>query len=86
MRITDMMQVPNTHRPANTRAKSNTAVSQAREEYSPSAEARDYHVARRALQNTGDVRQSRIDDITARINAGTYNVSADKIAAAIIGG
>ena len=85
MRINDMMQIPNAYRPSSTKAKGSTTVTQAKEEYSPSAAARDYHIARRALQNTSDVRQSRIDDISARIANGTYRVSADAVAAAIIG-
>ena len=85
MRINDIMQVSNQYRPNTARTKAAGTTVQAREEYSPSAAAKDYHIARKALQNTSDIRQSLVDDITARLKAGTYNVSANDLAAAIIG-
>ena len=86
MRINDMMQASNIYRPNQAHKADRAVRAQAREEYSPSAAAKDYHVARRALKDVADIRQSLIDDIAARINAGTYFVAADDVAAAIIGG
>ena len=85
MRINDIMQVSNPYRPGSPQSRATAAKAQAREEYSPSGAAVDYHIARRALQKSPEVRQSLIDDISARINAGTYQVGADEVAAAIIG-
>ena len=51
-----------------------------------SSQASDYQVARRAIQNTPDVRADFVSRIKEQIAAGTYNVSASDVAARIFHG
>jgi negative regulator of flagellin synthesis FlgM len=49
-----------------------------------SAEARDFQVALRALNETTDVRQDKVKQLKAKITAGEYNVNAEEVAERII--
>ena len=51
-----------------------------------SAQAGDYQTARTAIANAPDIRDELVSNIQARLNAGTYNVSARDVAARIFQG
>ena len=51
-----------------------------------SAQAGDYQTARVAIANAPDIRTELVSGIQARLNAGTYNVSANDVAARIFQG
>lgn len=55
-----------------------------RDELTISDLGRDYQVARQALMNVPDIREDRVNVIKARMDAGTYQVSADSFAAKVI--
>ncbi|BCN32563.1 flagellar biosynthesis anti-sigma factor FlgM [Anaeromicropila herbilytica] len=40
---------------------------------------KDYQVAKAAVANTSDVRMDKINELKARMEAGTYNVSDDDL-------
>jgi len=42
--------------------------------------AKELSIAKTAVDQTPDVRQSRVDDIKQQMQAGTYNVTASQIA------
>lgn len=46
--------------------------------------AKSYSVAKNAVAKASDVRMDKVTDIKSRIAAGTYNVSADKVAEKIL--
>lgn len=41
---------------------------------------KDYQIAKKALANTPDIRQDKVDDVKKRMENGTYNVSNDDFA------
>lgn len=47
--------------------------------------AKELSVAKTAVDQTPDVRQTRVDDIKQQMQAGTYNVTAAQIADKMIG-
>lgn len=42
--------------------------------------AKDYQVAKQIVVRTPDVREDRVNDIKARMDAGTYNINAQEVA------
>lgn len=48
--------------------------------------AKELSVAKAAVSQTPDVRQAKVDDIKAQMQAGTYNVTANQVAQKIIDG
>lgn len=52
----------------------------AKDEVSFSDIAKDLAVAKKAVDNTPDVRMEKVNDIKAQIQAGKYNISANQIA------
>ena len=52
--------------------------------YQPSAEMNEFIVARRAVSAAPDVREERIADIQAQMQAGSYFVSAQDIASKML--
>ncbi len=52
----------------------------AKDEVSFSSIAKDLAVAKKAVDNTPDVRMEKVNDIKAQIQAGQYNISANQIA------
>ena len=49
-----------------------------------SSKAKDYQVARKALSDIPDVREDKVNDIKARIQNGTYEVSAEDFAQKLV--
>jgi negative regulator of flagellin synthesis FlgM len=45
---------------------------------------RDYQVAKAAVQNSSDVRADKVNDIKNRMEAGTYDISANEVANKIV--
>ncbi len=41
---------------------------------------KDYQLAKQAVANTADVRTDKVNDIKKRMEAGTYNISAEEVA------
>lgn len=41
---------------------------------------KDYQVAKVAVQNTSDIRADKVNDIKKRMEAGTYDISANEVA------
>jgi len=50
-----------------------------------STKARDVHSIKNALAGVPDIREEKIQELKNRIDAGTYNVSGEKIAGKIVG-
>lgn len=66
-----------------------TRVEKARagaDEVSLSAQAGDYQAARNAIASTPDIREDLVSRINEMLDAGTYNVSAQDVAASIFKG
>ena len=50
-----------------------------------STKARDVQSIKNALAGIPDIREEKVQELRARIEAGTYNVSGEKIAGKIVG-
>lgn len=85
MRIDAYIQVNQLHIiQVNRRAKLNTANSDSRDSLEISSYANAYQVAKKAagdaVSQGTDVRMDRINDIKARMEAGSYHVSVEDVA------
>lgn len=84
MRIDAYIQVNQLYHTSKTKSKANTANSDSRDSLEISSYANAYQVAKKAageavFQGT-DVRMDRINDIKARMEAGSYHVSVEDVA------
>ena len=62
-------------------SKNNKAVTNKKE---ISGTAKLYQVAKSAVASTSDVRMDMVNDVKARIQAGTYNISSEDVADKIL--
>jgi flagellar biosynthesis anti-sigma factor FlgM len=86
MRITNAHQiVANMQRPGRNVQGRTNANEINRDSYTPSEAARDFTTVRRALADCPDIRENKVADIASRIKNGTYSVSAEDVAAKILG-
>ena len=67
-------------------SKNNKAVTNKKEndKYEISDTAKLYQVAKSAVASTSDVRMDMVNDVKARIQAGTYNISSEDVADKIL--
>lgn len=60
-------------------------ISPAKDDVKISSVGRDFTVAMNALKNVPDVRMDRVNELSAKIEKGEYNISGEDIAAKILG-
>jgi len=85
MKITGLSTLQAVSRPANERIEARKSNVQApADSFQASEAAKNFNTARRAAAATPDLRENRIADIAARIQAGTYSVSAYDIASRLV--
>ena len=63
---------------------SGTRNVQARDGFTISNETQSFKAMLQKLHNESEVRQDKVDEFTAKINSGTYNVAAENIAAIML--
>jgi len=82
MRIEAYNQVAQLYQTSNTKNTTQTAKANGmgRDEVQISSTGKDYHVAKAAVAESADIREDLVADIKSRIQAGTYEVSADDFA------
>ncbi len=83
MRIGTYNMVSQIYGSKNTKKLNNvngTSYADFRDEVSFSAMGKDMQIAKNALGNAADVRESLVSDIKSRIKNGTYNVSDEDFA------
>lgn len=56
-----------------------------KDKYELSDTAKLYNIAKAAVSEASDVRMDKVNDIKARIAAGTYNISSEAVADKILG-
>lgn len=87
MMINNLHSISNLYSATQTRStsRSNAASrTQNRDEFVISQTGQDFKTLLNKLKNTSDVREDRVSQLSAQIEAGTYHVSADDIAASIL--
>lgn len=81
MRINGINGVNNVYKPSKmNKAYGADSVSTSTDTLAISGFAKDLQIAKQAVSNAPDVRQTKIDDIKQQMEAGNYNVSASKVA------
>ena len=86
MRISGAYSAYSTVAVKNTPAPQKSRERSATDSVSISAAASDYQLARRAVNDTPDVRAAQVAQLRTQIEAGTYEVNAAAIAAKILRG
>lgn len=66
------------------KAYSASNVSQGKDTLALSSFAKELQVAKKAVSNTPDIRQAKVDEIKQRMEAGTYNITAVQVAEKIV--
>lgn len=67
------------------RVENTNKISPASDDVKISSVGKDFAFAMNAVKNTPDIRMDRVNEISAKIASGEYNVSGDDIAAKILG-
>lgn len=80
MRIDAYMQVNQLYNTKKTRNASKPGTESAKDSLEISSFGSAYQVAKQAAAQTSDVREERVQDIQARMAAGTYQVSIEDVA------
>lgn len=62
-----------------------TGVAAPQEKVDLSTKAKDVQAIKNALASIPDIREEKVQELKGRIEAGTYNVSGEKIAGKIVG-
>lgn len=62
------------------KAYSNSSVSTSKDTLALSDFAKELNVAKQAISNVPEVRQSKVDEIKKQMEAGNYNVTASQLA------
>jgi negative regulator of flagellin synthesis FlgM len=68
------------------KAESAAKSEKTRDQFSLSSEAGDYQAVRKVLAGIPDVRTDRVNQVKAKIESGTYPVTASDVAAKILQG
>ena len=67
------------------RIENTNKISPASDDVKISSVGKDFSFAMNAVKNTPDIRMDRVNEISARLERGEYNVSGNDIAAKILG-
>ena len=67
------------------RVENTNKISPAKDDVKISSVGKDYTIAMNALKDVPDVRMDRVNELSAKIENGEYNVSGEDIAAKILG-
>lgn len=57
-----------------------TKTAAGRDEVQISSFGRDYQIAKQAVADASDIREDRVAEVAAKVNSGSYEVSADDFA------
>jgi len=67
------------------RLENTNKISPAKDDVKISSVGKDFTIAMNALKDVPDIRMDRVNEISAKIASGEYNVSGNDIAAKILG-
>ncbi len=85
MRIDAITNVAQIYQPGKTnKAYASKTASMGKDEVNISSMGQTFQVAKEAVKNAPDVRDDKVADLKARIENGTYDVSADDFAAKLL--
>ena len=85
MRIEAYNQVAQLYKTNKTSRTAKTEKADAvRDEVQISSFGRDYQIAKQAVAEASDIREDKVAELAAKVNAGNYNVSADDFAGKLL--
>lgn len=85
MRINGINNVNNVYKNNKIKkAYGSDVISKGKDTFAISDFAKELQVAKKSVEKTPDVRTSKVDEIKAKMEAGTYNITASQIADKII--
>lgn len=84
MRIDGMQKVAQLYSSNTVKKTEKKKVEAAKDNLQISQAGRDYQIAKKAVSEAPDVRADLVADIKSRLEAGTYDVSADAFAEKVI--
>lgn len=86
MRINPINYVGNVYKPGKaSKAYGESSVSTSKDSLALSDFAKELSVAKKAVNQTPDIRHEKVNAIKSQMEAGTYNVSAAQVADKILG-
>jgi negative regulator of flagellin synthesis FlgM len=85
MRINGINNVNNVYKKNKVKNAYGTSnISKGKDTFAISELAKEVQVAKKAVDKVSDIRENKVNDIKAKIEAGTYNISASDIADKIL--
>lgn len=84
MRIDGLQKVAQLYGSTSVKQAEKKKVETAKDNLQISQAGRDYQIAMKAVSEAPDVREDLVADIKGRVEAGTYNVSAEAFAEKVI--
>ncbi len=80
MRIDAYMQVNQLYQASKSRTTAKTSNTEVTDSFEVSAHGRALQVAKKAVSETPEIREEKVQDIMERMKNGTYNVSIEDVA------
>lgn len=84
MRIDAFNQISQLYQASKPKKVAKTGTSSLQDQYRISNKGQDYQVAKNALAKLPDVREDKVAELKAAMESGTYNVSSQEIADAMV--
>jgi negative regulator of flagellin synthesis FlgM len=80
MRIDAFNKISELYRASNVKSTAKTSGSSFSDKLEISQTGKDYQIAKQVVARTPDIRESKINEIKQRMEAGTYNIGAEEVA------
>ncbi len=84
MRISGINNILNNYNTKKVTSTESIKKSKGKDVFDISSTAKEYQIAKKALSQSPDIRQDKVQDIKNRIESGNYDVSAREIADKIV--
>ena len=84
MKITNLFNTTNIYNKSNINEKRLEQKNKTKDSFVVSDKARDFQNVLKALSNTPDIREEKVNNIMKKMQQGSYNISAEDIANKLI--
>lgn len=80
MKITNLFNTTNIYNKSNVNDKKLEKTKRSKDSFVVSDKARDFQTVLKAISNSPDVREEKVNDIIKKMEQGSYNISSEDIA------
>ena len=80
MKITKLFNTTNIYNKSNVNDKKLEKTKRSKDSFVVSDKARDFQTVLKAISNSPDVREEKVNDIIKKMEQGSYNISSEDIA------